>query len=177
MHTVHCGCRLMGDVFPGGCLSRGCLPRGVCQGGSAQRGLPRGVSAQGGVYLPPWTEFLTYACENVTFKQLCLRTVKIKEQRISLWWLIESHLTFYEPSIISRRICKRCHLNLDATLKDLYKNYLHSVIHGIQGYKNRCIYSTYQCSYPGNMDLIDNHLCCHHSCSPSTLVNTDRCSH
>ena len=153
MHTVHCSCRLMGDVFPGGvCLG------GVCLGGSVKGGLSSGVCLEGclprgclprRVYTSPlWTEFLTYACENVTFLQLCLRTVKIKEQRISLWWLIESHLTFYEPSIISRRICKRCHLNLDATLKDLYKNYLHSVIHGIQGYKNRCIYSTYQWQVP-----------------------------
>ena len=26
---------------------------------------------------PPWTEFLTHACENITFAQLLLRTVKI----------------------------------------------------------------------------------------------------
>ena len=34
-----------------------------------------GGSAQGGVHLPPGTEFLTYACENITFPQLHLRTV------------------------------------------------------------------------------------------------------
>ena len=38
---------------------------GVCTGGSAP----------GGVRLPLWTEFLTYACENITFPQLLLRTV------------------------------------------------------------------------------------------------------
>ena len=26
---------------------------------------------------PPWTEFVTHACENITFPQLLLRTVKI----------------------------------------------------------------------------------------------------
>ena len=38
----------------------------------------------GGVYLvgctpplPPWTEFLTHACENITFPQLLLRMVKM----------------------------------------------------------------------------------------------------
>ena len=47
---------------------RGCLPGGVC---------PRGVSAWGGVHLLPWTEFLTHACENITFRQLRLRMVNI----------------------------------------------------------------------------------------------------
>ena len=37
-----------------------------------------GVSAQGGVHAP-WTEFLTHACENITFLQLRLRTVKIRD--------------------------------------------------------------------------------------------------
>ena len=41
--------------------------------------LPRGVSARGGCTPPPlWTEFLTQACENITFPRLHLRTV-IKE--------------------------------------------------------------------------------------------------
>ena len=34
-----------------------------------------GVSAQGGVYTSLWTEFLTHACENITFPQLRLGTV------------------------------------------------------------------------------------------------------
>ena len=48
----------------------------VCLGGVC----PEGVSAQGGVCLggvPLWTEFLTHACENMTFQQLLLRTVNI----------------------------------------------------------------------------------------------------
>ena len=65
------GCRGGGGVCLGGvCPGRGCLPRGrvsargclagdVCLGGGC---LPRG-----GVHLPPWTEFLTHACENITF--------------------------------------------------------------------------------------------------------------
>ena len=46
----------------------GCLPmKGVClQGGGG-----------GSVHHPLWTEFLTHACENITFPQLLLRTVKI----------------------------------------------------------------------------------------------------
>ena len=40
----------------------------------------RGVSAQEGVYTPPslWTEFVTHACENITFPQLRPRTVKMR---------------------------------------------------------------------------------------------------
>ena len=37
------------------------------------------MSAQGGVHLSPlWTEFLTHVCENITFLQLRLWTVKIE---------------------------------------------------------------------------------------------------
>ena len=44
---------------------------GVCLGGFLPRGcLPRGVYTS-----PLWTEFLTHACENITFPQLLLRTV------------------------------------------------------------------------------------------------------
>ena len=51
-----------GDVCPGWCLSRGCPAK--CMLGYTS---PH----------PPWTEFLTHACENITFLQLRLRTVKI----------------------------------------------------------------------------------------------------
>ena len=60
------------------CIPVGCVPSAavaVCwwgMGVSAQRG----VSAYRGVHLPQWTEFLTHACENTTFPQLRLRTVK-----------------------------------------------------------------------------------------------------
>ena len=75
MRTVRCSCRR------GGCLSMG----GVCPGavglgeGGCDQGCLTGVSARGGgpgvsasVHAgihPPWTEFLTYACENITFPQ------------------------------------------------------------------------------------------------------------
>ena len=36
---------------------------------------PGGVCLGGGVHLPPLTEFLTHACENITFPQLRLRRV------------------------------------------------------------------------------------------------------
>ena len=64
-----------------GYLGRGCVCLGVCvqggvclgcvcvQKGSVFRGCP-------GVYTSPlWTEFLTHACENITFPQLLWRTV------------------------------------------------------------------------------------------------------
>ena len=62
------------------CLSGGCLPRasaqgGVCPGAVCLEGV---CLSAGGVYTSPtlWTEFLTHACENITFPQLLLRTVK-----------------------------------------------------------------------------------------------------
>ena len=71
MRTVGCSGRLKGCLARGVCLPRGCLPKGRI---SAQRGLPGGlVSAQG--VTPLWTEFLTHACENITFPQLLLGTV------------------------------------------------------------------------------------------------------
>ena len=89
---------LPGLCLPGG---RGCVParrEGVCLGyvcllggGLSARGegdckwgvclegcLPGGGSVCSGGYtpLPPlWTEFLTHACENITFPQLRLRAV------------------------------------------------------------------------------------------------------
>ena len=67
-------------ITPGGYLTRGvsdkgvsgwwgCLSRGVCP--------EVGVSAtvHAGIH-PLWTEFLTHACENITFPQLCLQMVK-----------------------------------------------------------------------------------------------------
>ena len=65
---------LLGGCLPGACLPRvvstwGYLPRGVYGWGY----LPRGcLSGRGGV----WTEFFTHACENITFPQLLLRTLK-----------------------------------------------------------------------------------------------------
>ena len=64
-----------GGVCPWGGVSahgEGCLPRGggVCLGGVCQR--------NAGIHPPSkWTEFLTHACENITFPQLLLRAVII----------------------------------------------------------------------------------------------------
>ena len=71
----------------GGVCLWGCLPGGcVCLGGLLAGCLPKGDVCQGGclpcegVYPLLWTEFLTRACENITFPQLQLRTVtKIKK--------------------------------------------------------------------------------------------------
>ena len=85
MCTVRCSghCReggLPGGVCPGVCLPGRCLPGGYLPG----RCLPRGVSARGvGVYPSmhwgrhPPVNRITDACENITFPQLLLRTVKI----------------------------------------------------------------------------------------------------
>ena len=76
------GCLPGGGVYLGGCLPRWDVCRGgVCLvgvylcvwGGGGREG---GVSAHVGVH-PLWTEFLTHTCENITFPQLLLRTVKI----------------------------------------------------------------------------------------------------
>ena len=66
MHTIHCS----------SCLPGGCLPEGSAWGMSA-RGW--GVSGQGVNTFPLWTELLTHTCENITFPQLRLWTVKIKK--------------------------------------------------------------------------------------------------
>ena len=83
--SVHwfCGCArvcvLIGklECIPVGCVpstAGGCLPRWV--GGCLPRGISaQGVSAWGCTPLPLGTEFLTHACENITFPQLLLRTV------------------------------------------------------------------------------------------------------
>ena len=84
------GCVLSAAVaVPGGVCTRGCLSRGVSavQGGVSLLGgvyLPGGLPAGGvfclgGVHLPEGVclPFLTHACENITFPQLGLRTVKI----------------------------------------------------------------------------------------------------
>ena len=57
-----------GGVCPWGRVSA--QGRGVCLGGVCQR--------NAGIHPPPkWTEFLTHACENITFPQLLLRAVII----------------------------------------------------------------------------------------------------
>ena len=63
-----------GEMSAQGSAKQGVSGRRVCQGEC----LPSGVSARGDVHLPPWTEFLTHACENITFPQLPLQMVKIR---------------------------------------------------------------------------------------------------
>ena len=66
------------EGLPRAVSARGCLPggQGVCLGVSTWgRGLS--VPVHAGIHSPLWTEFLTYACENITFQELRLRTVKI----------------------------------------------------------------------------------------------------
>ena len=50
-------------------------PGVVCLGGVSQQALGRGVSVSvhAGIHVPLWTEFLTHACENITFPQLRYR--------------------------------------------------------------------------------------------------------
>ena len=68
MRAVRCSGRLpvRGEVSGQGCVCV-CVSRGVCE------------CIRSGVYTPPGTEFLTHAYENITFAQLLLRTVIIKQ--------------------------------------------------------------------------------------------------
>ena len=63
------GVSALGGYLPCRCLSGGV----VCLVGLSAQGV--GVCQDGCVHLPLWTEFLTHACENITFPQLRLRTV------------------------------------------------------------------------------------------------------
>ena len=81
------------------CIPVGCVPPAalaVCWGGDVCRSAcwdtpPLGLGL--GLDIPPhWTEFLTHACENITFPQLRLRTVIIRtllvmSRRCSCWWV------------------------------------------------------------------------------------------
>ena len=96
----------------GVCLSRGVYPRGV----SAYRGV-----CPGGVHTPPcplhaevhppWTELLTYTCENITFPRPLLRAVKMclaKPVTCSVPSLRVFKLTYLilEHSFWSQNVCK-----------------------------------------------------------------------
>ena len=66
MHSSRCApsaaVGVWGSVCLGVCVCvcvGGCLPRDVC------------------AHNPPWTEFLTHTCENITFSQLLLQMVKM----------------------------------------------------------------------------------------------------
>ena len=90
MHNVHCISHLGGGGVCTGCLSGG---MSACQGGVCPVGCLsayRGCLPAGGVcpvtclpispcvhLLLLCMELLTHACENITFPQLCLRTVNI----------------------------------------------------------------------------------------------------
>ena len=106
---VCCGCGgscLPRGCLPGGCLPGGCLPRGRC--------LPERVCvsqhAMGQTpHRPLWTEFLTHACENITFPQLLLRTVMIKKVgiRILRSQFVKNNLR-YRASRTYHPVCCRC---------------------------------------------------------------------
>ena len=67
MRTIRCSGCLMGGVCLGVSVQVGCLPggwvsaQGWCLPRWASACLPRGVH-------PLWTEFLTHACESITFR-------------------------------------------------------------------------------------------------------------
>ena len=71
-------------LWVSGCLPlglEGCLPLGLGRGvytplgRHPQADMPPAHCILG--YILPWTEFLTHACENITFPQLLLRPVKL----------------------------------------------------------------------------------------------------
>ena len=63
-----------GDFCPGGVSALGVSVRGVSVRGAWGRHNPPVQCMLGSIPLPPWTEFLTHACENITFPQLLLGT-------------------------------------------------------------------------------------------------------
>ena len=91
---VEVGCVCPGGVYLGG-LSAGGSARGIHPPWGPEADIPSPTKTRGrhpldqsqtprspvhaGTHplLPPWTEYLTHACENITFTQLLLRTVKI----------------------------------------------------------------------------------------------------
>ena len=63
----------------GGMSAQGSAKQRCLAGGSAKGNVCLvGCLSGGDVHLPPWTEFLTHACENITFPQLRLQMVKIR---------------------------------------------------------------------------------------------------
>ena len=52
----------------GGCMLRGrhVHPGGMCD-----------LARHAGIHTPLWTDFLTHACENITFPQVVMRTIII----------------------------------------------------------------------------------------------------
>ena len=80
---MHGGTCMHGSVHAFGCACLGCACRGhVSPGGACipgERACPGGQGACPGsmypTHAPLWTEFLTHACENITFPQLLLRAV------------------------------------------------------------------------------------------------------
>ena len=96
-----------GGVWPGRCLPRGCLS-GWC------------VSQHALGQTPLWTEFLTRACENITFSQLLWRTVIILitvllhvKRYVWNWWevvfttLNMSHVPIPENSSCLRMLVEK----------------------------------------------------------------------
>ena len=94
--------------------ARGCLHRRVSAGGVskyAHRQTSPWPQRQTAPSLM-WTEFLTHTCENVTFPQLCLRTVKItnlvnftSDKKI----LVQINLTFLMFKVKAIQKCQWVH--------------------------------------------------------------------
>ena len=127
------GCLPKGGVCPGGicprigvsargCLPRGCLPRMVSAWGVSKYA-HRQTSPWPQRQTPPslmWTEFLTHTCENVTFPQLCLRTVKItnlvnftSDKKI----LVQINLTYLIFKVKAIQKCQWVHSFLTSQLQ------------------------------------------------------------
>ena len=107
-------CTCWGCTCPGVYLPRGCVPAG---GVPAQGDVPaRSVPAQGGVFLPrgggylpryllpPWTEFLTHASENITLPQTSFaggNDIKAEQSAHNSRILVPTELVVSETQCIS----------------------------------------------------------------------------
>ena len=85
MHTVRCSSRLVGVCLPGGVC---CLPAGGC------------LPARGAVYTSLCEQ--TDTCENITFTQLLLRTVKMPSH--FLWSLSVLNIRTYSYQAKAKKV-------------------------------------------------------------------------
>ena len=124
MRTVCCSSNLMGGegVCPrvsawGVSAEGGCLPREViCQGRVSQRWCIQACTKANTLL---WTEFLTHACENITFPQLRLQTVMKYCIQIVIKFKADPALRFRSYLMI----CQRTRVHL---LEMNHKNHCHT---------------------------------------------------
>ena len=95
------GCLLPGGSAHGGVCSRGGMLPGVCSRGCLLRGVYL-VWGDTGIHLPPWTEFLTHASENITLPQTSFAGGN-KTSRLVAWMGLVLNWYFLVPKSRTQR--------------------------------------------------------------------------